>query len=231
MQGDFFTLLGRAISHERLESYRRKGAEIDGLNLYAHYAWNIALSESLYPALQGLEVSLRNGIHGAATERFNAENWFADESGFLLPPEQDSVRKAKGTLIKCGKQPEAAGVIAELNFGFWTSLFDVRYEQKLWPWLLKPVFPYMPRSIRTRKTLSKRLNRIRLLRNRVFHHEPVWYWGDLAQQHEELLEAIAWLNPSMKDFIITLDRFHEVHGNGAEKHRVQLEKLTRPTGE
>ena len=65
----------------------------------------------------------------------------------------------------------------------------------------------------------------------MFHHEPVWYWGDLAQQHEELLEAIAWLNPSMKDFIITLDRFHEVHGNGAEKHRVQLEKLTRPTGE
>ena len=175
MQLDFFMLLRRAISHERLEAYRMRGADMNGMNLYVHYAWNIALSESLYPALQGLEIALRNSIHDASAERFGTENWFSDDLSLLLPPEQDSIRKARGALIKEGKQPEEEGVIAELSFGFWTSLFDVRYEQRLWPWLLKPVFPFMPRSIRTRKMLSGRLNRIRHLRNRVFHHEPVWY--------------------------------------------------------
>ncbi|WP_444945362.1 hypothetical protein ACJJIP_13825 [Microbulbifer sp. VTAC004] len=63
---------------------------------------------------------------------------------------------------------DAGRVIAELSFGFWTSLLDRRYKQVLWPRLLKTAFPEMPRRLRTRNNLSRRFQRICHLRNRIF---------------------------------------------------------------
>ena len=70
MQANFSDQLRRAISHERLDAYRQRGTSNDDSELFAHYAWNMALSESLYTPLQCLEVCLRNGIHDAATAYF-----------------------------------------------------------------------------------------------------------------------------------------------------------------
>jgi hypothetical protein len=95
----------------------------------------------------------------------------------------------------------------------------VRYEKILWPWLLKPVVPNMPRHIRIRKNLSKRLNRVRTLRNRIFHHEPIWHWCDLQSQHTEALETITWVNPAMMAFVQPFDSFAEIYQNGIGKYR------------
>ena len=65
----------------------------------------------------------------------------------------------------------------------------------------------MKAKVRTRATLSKRLNKIRRLRNRIFHYEPIWYYNDLKQQHEQILETIGWIEPRMKDMILPIDQF------------------------
>jgi len=95
--------------------------------------------------------------------------------------ERAAVGRAKDTLVKQAKPLEAGRMVAELSFGFWTSLLDVRYERSnvLWPHLLRPTFPRMRNRDRKRKTISARINSIRLLRNRVSHHEPIWHWRDL----------------------------------------------------
>ena len=218
MQANLSGRLRRAISHERLDAYRQRGTSSENSELFAHYAWNMALSERLYTPLQCLEVSLRNSIHDAATAYFKTDTWF-ELPGILYPPECNKVQEAKGTLLK-GKKPLDAGrIIPELTFGFWTSLFDVRYEKILWPWLLKPVVPNMPRHIRIRKNLSKRLNRVRTLRNRIFHHEPIWHWRDLQNQHTDTLEAITWVNPAMRAFVEQFDRFEEIYTNGIGEYR------------
>ena len=178
----------------------------------------MALSESLYTPLQCLEVNLRNSLHDAATAHFNTDTWF-DLPGVLHFKEINKIQEAKGALNKGNKPLDAGRVIAELTFGFWTSLLDVRYEKVLWPWLLKPVFPNMPRHIRIRKNLSKRLNRVRILRNRVFHHEPIWHWLDLLTQHDEIVEAITWLNPAMMTFVEQFDRFEGIYKNGIGEYR------------
>lgn len=224
MQADFSDQLRRAISHERLGAYCQRGNSHDDLELFAHYAWNMALSESLYTPLQCLEVGLRNGIHDAATEYFKTDQWF-DLPGVLYPPEFSKVQEAKGALLKSKKPLNAGRIIPELTFGFWTSLFDVRYEKILWPWLLKPVVPNMPRHIRIRKNLSKRLNRVRILRNRIFHHEPIWQWHDLQSQHTDTLEAIKWVNPAMMAFVEQFDRFEEIHKNGICEYRKIISAL------
>jgi hypothetical protein len=69
------------------------------------------------------------------------------------------------------------------------------------------------------------MNHIRRLRNRVFHHEPIWYWKDLRQQHNEIIEAIGWINPAMMSFIQTLDRFDEVNSQRLDVYQGKLTQL------
>lgn len=114
---------------------------------------------------------------------------------------------------------EPGRLVAELSFGFWTTLFDVRYEQGriLWPRLFSArlLDASSPRSMRSRKALSPLLNRIRHLRNRVFHHEPIWHWNDLPQQHQLALQMIGWFSPALRATIEPNDRFVSVHAAGA----------------
>jgi hypothetical protein len=70
--------------------------------------------------------------------------------------------------------------------GFWTALFNAPYERALWNppmlGLLDDTFPFVPRRSRSRRRLFQHLDTIRRLRNRMFHHEPIWNWNlpDLA---------------------------------------------------
>lgn len=222
MQEHYFDLLRQAVSHERMETYCCNEDDED-LDLFARYVWNIQLSEALYPVLQNVEVVLRNSVHTAAAKAFNNKLWLDCNPNILKEKEQSCVEKAKKDLRKRGKQIEPGRLVAELNFGFWTSLFDVRYEQVLWPKLLKTAFPYMPRRILTRKTLSKQLNQVRHLRNRVFHHEPIWYLDNLLQQHHELLEVIGWINPALQQTVQSIDRFASVYHDGYLPCRTRLD--------
>lgn len=128
--------------------------------------------------------------------------------------ERDAVAKARAALTLQRKPRDVHRIVAELTFGFWTSLLDRRYEQILWPPLLKTAFPHMPRKQRTRANLSRRFHTVRQLRNRIFHHEPIAHWQDLAQQHAGILEAIAWIAPGAKDLVQAIDRFPEIHAQG-----------------
>jgi hypothetical protein len=213
MQPDFAARLTNALSSERLAAYQDRLNRQGNLNLFSHYAWNMALSESLYPSLQVLEVTLRNAIHNAVSQRFKRSDWYEDTT-VIKARDAVFVTKAEESLRKAHKPCEPGRLVAELNLGFWIALFDSRYEQVLWPQLLKPCFPAMPRALRTRKNILARLEKIRRLRNRVFHHEPIWYWQDLAQQHADMLEAIGWIEPAAKQLVETVDNFPSVYGHG-----------------
>ncbi len=85
--------------------------------------------------------------------------------------------------------------------------FNKKYDQILWHRIIKTTFPHMHARIRTRATLSKRLNQIRKLRNRIFHYEPIWYYNDLKKHHEQIIETIGWIEPAIKDMIQPIDHF------------------------
>src|SRR5207237_994804 len=153
-------------------------------------------SQALYPALQILEITLRNSLHKAITELFQSEKWF--ELPFLHTHEKAKINKAKNNLAEKKKTFTTGRLVAELSFGFWVSLFDIRYEhdQTLWPKIIKPAFPFLPKGQRSRHFLSRELNRIKNLRNRVFHYEPIWHWKDLQIQHSSIIRLTRSLSPS-----------------------------------
>ncbi len=117
--------------------------------------------------------------------------------------------------------------MANLTLGFWLSLFRIRYEQVLWPKLLEPVFPHCPRNQRTRQNAYLRLDQIRRLRNRVFHHEPIWRLPDLSEQHLLILETIGWISPVMLAMTEMLDRFSSVYTRGAQHYALELESVAQ----
>lgn len=210
-------------SQERLNGYLSHSKCNNSKNeALIAYSWNIELSQALYSALQILEIALRNSLHNAITQGFQTEHWF--EMSFLHDREKKRVDQAKDSLRKEKKQIESGRIVAELSFGFWTSLFDVRYEhgQVLWPKLLKPTFPFLPKGQRTRHYLSRELNRIRLLRNRIFHHEPIWHWKDLPSQHNSIINLTKSLSLSASKFLKIFDQFKEVYFNGKSQIEIKL---------
>lgn len=110
MQANFSDQHRRAISHERLFAYSQHVSSKDDAELFAHYAWNMVLSESLYTPLQCLEVCLRNSVHDAATAHFKTDRWF-DLPGLLSPQEVNKVQEAKNTLVKSKKPLDAGRII------------------------------------------------------------------------------------------------------------------------
>jgi len=74
-KADFFSILTTAISRNRFTPYINNNPNNQS-EAYGTYLWNIALCESLYPALNCLEISLRNSIHDAAVQDFGVDDWF-----------------------------------------------------------------------------------------------------------------------------------------------------------
>lgn len=212
MQHTISASMQRLLSADRLSGYITKYATQkcnDPINLYV---WNMNLSESLYPLLQTIEIGLRNSINETITDKFGDPFWLIG-TDILEPREVRKVHDCRELLLLRSGKATIGKIIAELSFGFWTSLLDVRYEKKLWHKIIKQTFPYLPRNVCTRMHISKRFSKIRILRNRIFHFEPVWHWSDLMQQHDDIVEAIMWLNPDLLK-LIQINRFKEIYVNG-----------------
>ena len=226
MQPDFFTLLCQGISDPRMEAYRHRGekrySQVQDLEVCADYLWNIALCESLYPALHMLEITLRNALHNTISSIFGTQ-WF---DHILLGEHHKRIDKAKERLLEHQKELTPGRIVAELSLGFWVGLFDSRYEKPrlLWPMLFRDprFFAYLPGPQRKRQTLSRVFNKILELRNRVFHHEPVYYWRDIAIHHQNILEFINFINPSTLEVIKTMDRFPKTYQCGAVECKARL---------
>ena len=210
MQPISFQVLQKVLSPARLSAYRT-GPEDRARVIFGRYRWNMALCASIQPCLHYVEVALRNSLHGSLSGHCAMGPWYEMSSRILKPEEQQAIARARQELRARGKPDTSDPVVAELSFGFWTRLLSRPYEGVLWPRLLEPAFPFIPRRRRKRVEVAQRFNRIRHLRNRISHHEPIWHWGDLEQQVRDILEAIEWFEPALNRCLPTHERFEDVY--------------------
>lgn len=203
-------LIDRIISRERLEPYLiLHQSDIDKAML--HYKSNILISESFYPLLAVLEIGLRNSIDYQLTKRFNDRHWYENMEFIRIATrfQIDRISDAKSNILSEKKEITPGRIISELSFGFWTSLFDVRFEMTLWK-SLRLSFPNCPKQIRQRKTMSSKFNSIRKLRNRIFHHEAIsWNLSVLDIYKHELLEGIEWLDKDLMHWVEDLNHIDD----------------------
>lgn len=198
--------LEKHFSPARLGRYRTAcgGNETRAAEAYVN---NMLLAEAMMPMLSVLEIALRNGVYRRLSMVYQRSDWWVTWDGNASFDWQR--REVSNATSKLKRRLEAATpdkIIAELAFGFWSSLFNVQFQDILWK-ELRLVFPRCPKAQRQRHTISSALNQTRDLRNRVFHHEQLlWLTPPLIDLHAKGIEVIGWLDPQLPHWIAPHDR-------------------------
>lgn len=220
MDSTNFRTIEAHLNAERLNAYRRDGA--DDETTLARYLLNMALCEALYGPLQMAEVTLRNALHDTLADKTGTDTWYQQVS---LPEWQRQQVADAQRRLKNVKRPQSPGrIVAELTFGFWVGFFTRPHMTSgLAYHLAKTAFTHAPKAERNVPHLAARWQKVRDLRNRVFHHERILHWRDLEAQHLQILQLIGWINPELEALTRMLDRFSATRSLGLAPWR---EKLT-----
>lgn len=186
------------LSADRFSTYQLWANQDDAL-AERLYSYNVQLSADFYSSLHMLEVALRNMIDKALTATYGAA-WYDDSVVLRDPYQAKCVQEARSTLQREGKVGTHGQLIAELNFGFWSSLFGPR-SNHLWQ-VLRPIFntPGLKR-----KVISEKLRDLRRLRNRIAHYEPILA-QPLTDLHTDVLDLTAWLSVDAAAWITSHSR-------------------------
>ena len=184
----------KALSGPRLGTYEAaSGAQGDeDLAALDLYAWNASISAALLAPLHLCEVVVRNGIAEALETVYgNGWPWSSGFERSLPDPLRDwSPRKE---LVSVSRRFRTMGkVIPELKFVFWQKLLTVRHDVRLWIPHLRQVFPNLDPTIPVsdlREAFHNDLEAIRLLRNRIAHHEPI-FTKNLAGEYQRVIRLV-----------------------------------------
>ena len=197
-----------ALSLERFGRYLA-WSEGDRERAVELYTLNTRVSESLYTPLQSLEVALRYRIHVVMTEAFGGDGWFRQLGVLLNDRQPEQLTKAIEDLKSVNKMPTPGRIVAALSFGFWTAMFGPHYEG-LWRTALHRIAAKPDGARLRRKDFPGPLTSIRIIRNRIAHHEPIVAW-DLPGIHRKMVELTRWLSPVAAAWCRENDRFEQVY--------------------
>lgn len=181
------------LSTARFSTYKSwaMGDDLLGFQLYTY---NINLSAALYAPLHMFEVTLRNAVDDRLSHQFGV-SWFNDIQVLTTSYQQRCIQEARNTLNREKKVETHSRMVAELNLGFWSSLFG-RDAHHLWRWL-RPAF--QAKGIQ-RPAIAQQLKDVRQLRNRVAHYEPI-LGLPLAQRYAEVTTITGWLSSDAAGWI------------------------------
>ncbi|MDF2643972.1 MAG: Protein of unknown function family [Pseudomonas sp.] len=194
------------LSTPRMSRYL-KGSKNKQARAAEAYVHNMKIAESLVSVFHVLEVALRNGIQREMALEYGRNDWYEEwhnAGDKNLQTFYAKIAEAKGNLSKrrVGATPD--NIVAELSFGFWTSLFNRATIRQLSKPLMR-VFHSCPKGMRLPDNIRTRLNEERDLRNRCFHHEPL-LWQPLYEIHRDISEIIEWIDPDLHAWLQSHDR-------------------------
>lgn len=202
-------VLESRLTTKRLAPYRAATGNslVRALDLYR---WNSEIAGAMFLDLGHLEVFLRNALDEQLTRWYagarNSVLWFEDQTGPLDENRLKDIEKARSNIegIAATKgrtlTPDElhSQLVAGLMMGFWTFLLDNDNERPLWTHALRNAFPHL--SPQERSRVHTPLIRLKNLRNRIAHHEPI-HSSKLGARHAELLRIVSWIDPSLISWI------------------------------
>lgn len=183
--------LRRTISSARLGPYMEAAGYDDdrALNLYL---WNVTIGQSFYFPLQTLEISLRNSIGEVFRSEFGEKWWrnsiaktFLDERGL------EDLNTIRARLLRRKIKVDADEMVSAMSFGFWVATLAPKHRPKIWSKHLPSAFPHLPNGV-TQRHIYQCADRSLLLRNKIFHHEPL-IGLNLSGSYSELMKLLGWV--------------------------------------
>lgn len=185
------------------------------------YSWNLEYTGALWGSIAVLEVVLRNALHDELTSMFGGPDWYDNNNlrrtlldagrGRIDRAKEDAntaVERTNERLAKEGKplkKVTSNDVVGSASFGTWVGLLDSGiprdpvhdYQRRLWDSGLKKAFPGYRGN---RRKLHGDLDYIRLLRNRMAHHEHIFRWNPELVINT-VVDLTGYINPDAARYI------------------------------
>ena len=198
--------LPRLLNTDRFGTYLA-ASDGDPARAVRLYSWNIEVSAALWGTFHILEITLRNALHNRLADRTGLEDWWRSDR---IPLRGDHPQRLREAMAVAGRNhgtdATTGHVVAELSFGFWIGLLANRYHQSLWVPTLRHAFPRLDGR---RTQLHADLERLRKLRNRTAHHEPI-FARNLTTDHELVLDITGYIEPQARTWATTHSRVPSV---------------------
>ncbi|AIT61805.1 hypothetical protein CDOO_11425 [Corynebacterium doosanense CAU 212 = DSM 45436] len=171
------------------------------------YAWNADVSARFMLPIHFAEVSIRNAVNEALSEVYGDRWPWVEAFENSLPEVRGRNFKPREELKRVRSREESTGkVIAELKLIFWVRMFDSRHHHRLWQPHIAAVLPDAaisdPASLR--ENVKTRLDRLRVLRNRLSHHEPI-FDQDLEAYLTHSLELVGYRSAAVREWVASLE--------------------------
>lgn len=243
-----YATISKYISSARLLPYEEV-CDHDTKRALKLYQVNLRLSAAFYPLLSLFEIILRNALNEELILHFNDANWLKNQrSGFMSHPSltyfdtrlgrqinNDFLKKSVQKIINNNAPGISQGkIIADLNFGFWTELFEGTHYKNLQGRPIQ-IFSNLPAGM-NRSHINHRLNKIRRFRNRISHHEPIVFgkdangrrifsMKDVSEIYQDIEDIFTWLDLDFKAWTKKINNvtFEIERANQVYKHYPRIQ--------
>jgi len=177
------------------------------------YAWNIEISSAFWGGIHILEVSLRNAIHSELSAASQATDWW-NTAIAIHSGERNTVLAAEYKLSNSGRNLVAADqVVSQLYFSFWVDLIKDSHHKNLW---INCLFRAFPNYTGRRDDLHEELVKIKILRNRIAHHKPI-FTNSLLEDQERIINVTQFIDLQAAQWIKEYSRVPSVLENRMSK--------------
>lgn len=206
------------ISSKRLYSYKQIFNPQNDEELLGGYLWNLYISSLFFKVSNLVEITLRNSINNALTKDLG-EIWWAKSKlhykSYISSqhPVPENVKKLRDGFVSARNQakrekenrygavnyiPTHEEIISNTKFQIWELILDDEFvgNRLIWNKNLGKVFKgAWPNNSANDLLISLRqeINNIRLFRNRIAHHEPLWK----AHNINTMEDAIEYLHKKL----------------------------------
>lgn len=183
--------LGESMPRARLQSLL-VDEDFSSIRAGRLYIENLEISARLWIFFNIFEIYLRNSISDQLLVIFPDQPWWV-EPEFLLSKDRRTINMIRRQIENRKGEVEFGDVIGAISLGFWTDLLSSQYHQRLWE---KGLFKAFPMYRGKRRDLHTAVERLRKLRNRIAHHEPILN-RDLDYDFNLLISLIGYMEPKV----------------------------------
>ncbi len=211
-----YQAIEQTLSISRFATYRNAVASHTGNDCVrtalSLYEWNAKLAAGFFVPLHIYEVTLRNAISDAISQRYGAD-WPTNE--FFLNSLTDKNKRAITSLYREHGYQGVGKLLPEVKLFFWEEMFTRRHDGRIWKPYINTVFPNAAhltvQQIRTQ--LKDACFIIRRLRNRIAHHEPIFNQASLIDVYPLISSTVAMRCNETHQWLNQLETVNELFAN------------------
>ena len=190
------------------------------------YRLNLRLSQEIYAVLHYFEIVVRNSIDEKLKINLGY-NWLRDSISqggiFDIKSCKDSAKIISKAYFRLNRNRTYfhSKLIAEMEFGIWKYMF-ANPQYRATGRVLLNVFPNKPKSSAQKQYNNtyffNALDGINILRNRVAHHEPIYFGlrqntidtSYIRNAYADIMTLFSWMGIDGKSLLYGLDHVIEI---------------------